>query len=232
MTTKQAGDRLIKKYPNRRLYDTATSTYVTLLDVKRLVLEQQTFKVVDAKNGDDLTRSILLQIILDEESGGVPMFSSAMLSQIIRLYGHAMQGLMGRYLETTIQNFIDFQRVLAEQSGQALGSAPLNPLHQLNPLNPEHWASYLSRTSPAAQTAMSRYVEQSRDMMAEMQARMLEQSKGAFPGFPAAFPADFSGFPGFPGASAASGDSREPGAEGAASVSPSAEKAADSDKAD
>jgi polyhydroxyalkanoate synthesis repressor PhaR len=90
---------LIKKYPNRRLYDTETSTYITLTDVKQLVLENEEFKVLDAKSSEDLTRSILLQIILEEESGGLPMFSSPMLSQIIRFYGHAMQGMMGSYLE-------------------------------------------------------------------------------------------------------------------------------------
>jgi polyhydroxyalkanoate synthesis repressor PhaR len=87
--------RLIKKYPNRRLYDTQTSTYITLADVKQLVLENELFKVVDAKSSEDLTRSILLQIILEEESGGMPMFSSTMLAQVIRFYGHAMQGMMG-----------------------------------------------------------------------------------------------------------------------------------------
>ncbi|MEI6117538.1 MAG: polyhydroxyalkanoate synthesis repressor PhaR, partial [Burkholderiales bacterium] len=78
--------RLIKKYPNRRLYDTQTSTYITLSDVKQLVLDHELFKVVDAKSGDDLTRRILLQIILEEESGGVPMFSSTMLAHVIRFY--------------------------------------------------------------------------------------------------------------------------------------------------
>ena len=72
--------RLIKKYPNRRLYDTATSSYITLADVKKLVLQQVPFKVADAKSNEDLTRSILLQIILEEESSGAPMFSSDMLS--------------------------------------------------------------------------------------------------------------------------------------------------------
>jgi polyhydroxyalkanoate synthesis repressor PhaR len=105
-TTKKTAERLIKKYPNRRLYDTETSTYITLTDVKQLVLDQEDFKVIDAKSNEDLTRAILLQIILEEESGGLPMFSSSMLSQIIRFYGHAMQGMMGTYLEKNIQAFI------------------------------------------------------------------------------------------------------------------------------
>ena len=117
-----AAMRLIKKYPNRRLYDTQTSTYITLADVKQLVLDQEVFKVVDAKTGDDLTRSILLQIILEEESGGVPMFSSTMLAQVIRFYGHAMQGIMGSYLEKNIQAFMEIQDRLAEQSKGVYGN--------------------------------------------------------------------------------------------------------------
>ncbi|HEY6966975.1 MAG TPA: polyhydroxyalkanoate synthesis repressor PhaR, partial [Burkholderiales bacterium] len=90
--------RLIKKYPNRRLYDTKTSSYITLADVKQMVLKNEDFHVVDAKTNEDLSRQILLQIILEEESGGMPMFSSDLLSQMIRSYGSAMQGFMGSYL--------------------------------------------------------------------------------------------------------------------------------------
>ena len=94
-----ASARVLKKYPNRRLYDTETSSYITLADVKKMVMAGQAFVVRDAKTADDLTRSILLQIILEEETGGVPMFSSQSLAQIIRFYGQAMQGMMGSYLE-------------------------------------------------------------------------------------------------------------------------------------
>ena len=89
-SAKKISERLIKKYPNRRLYDTQTSSYITLSDVKQLVLDNEEFTVVDAKSEEDLTRCILLQIILEEEStNGTPMFSSGALSQIIRYYGHA-----------------------------------------------------------------------------------------------------------------------------------------------
>ena len=107
---------MIKKYPNRRLYDTQTSSYITLVDVKQFVLENDDFAVVDAKTGEDLTRIILLQIILEAESGGTPMFSSVALAQIIRYYGHAMQGMMGSYLEKNIQAFIDIKNKLTEKS--------------------------------------------------------------------------------------------------------------------
>ena len=108
--------RLIKKYPNRRLYDTQTSAYITLADVKQLVLDSENFKVIDAKSTEDLTRSILLQIILDEEAGGAPLFSSQMLAHMIRFYGHAMQGMMGAYMEKTLQTFVEVQNRMQEQS--------------------------------------------------------------------------------------------------------------------
>src|SRR4026208_507895 len=97
--------RLIKKYPNRRLYDTKTSSYITLADVKQMVLKNEDFQVLDAKTNEDLSRQILLQIILEEESGGMPMFSSDLLSQMIRSYGSAMQGFMGCFLGKNHEGF-------------------------------------------------------------------------------------------------------------------------------
>jgi hypothetical protein len=102
-------DRVIKKYPNRRLYDTHTSTYITLAEIKQLVMQHEVFAVVDAKTSENLTRSILLQIILEEEANGSPMFTAPVLSNIIRFYGHAMQGLMGGYIEKNIQTLMDLQ---------------------------------------------------------------------------------------------------------------------------
>ena len=105
----QSKERVIKKYPNRRLYDTDTSSYITLTEIKQLVMDNETFAVRDAKSGDDLTRSILLQIILEEEANGTPMFTAPVLSHIIRFYGHAMQGFMGGYLEKNMQALMDMQ---------------------------------------------------------------------------------------------------------------------------
>ena len=119
--------RIIKKYPNRRLYDTETSTYITLAEVKDLVLQYKEFQVQDAKSGEDLTRSILLQIILEEESGGVPMFSQDMLANIIRYYGHSMQGLMGSYLERSIGAFHEAQKRFQEQAQTIYGELPKMP---------------------------------------------------------------------------------------------------------
>jgi polyhydroxyalkanoate synthesis repressor PhaR len=104
-----SSDRIIKKYPNRRLYDTDTSSYITLTEIKQLVMDSEAFIVLDAKTGEDLTRSILLQIILEEESQGSPMFTAPVLANIIRFYGHTMQGFMGGYLEKNMQALMDMQ---------------------------------------------------------------------------------------------------------------------------
>ena len=106
--------RVIKKYPNRRLYDTDTSSYITLTEIKQLVMESEPCVVRDAKTGEDITRSILLQIILEEEANGSPMFTAAVLANVIRFYGHAMQGLMGGYLEKNMQTLMDMQAPLMQ----------------------------------------------------------------------------------------------------------------------
>lgn len=112
--TKKIHQRVIKKYPNRRLYDTDTSSYITLSEIKQLVMENEPCVVVDAKTGEDLTRSILLQIILEEEAHGSPMFTVPVLANIIRFYGHAMQGLMGGYLEKNMQALMEMQAPLVQ----------------------------------------------------------------------------------------------------------------------
>lgn len=178
----QAGDtsenpvRILKKYPNRRLYDTSTSSYITLTDTKKLVLDHVEFKVVDAKTNEDLTRCTLLQIILEEENSGKPMFSSDMLSQIIRFYGHAMQGMMGAYLEKNVETFIDMQKRLQEQSRTIYGDNPL--------LNSETWAQFLKTQGPAMQGLMGNYLDQSAKMFLEMQQQLQKQTRNLFTGFP------------------------------------------------
>ena len=177
-SAKKSAERLIKKYPNRRLYDTQTSSYITLADVKQLVLANETFLVVDAKTEEDLTRSILLQIILEEESNGQPMFSSSALSQIIRYYGHAMQGMMGSYLEKNIQVFIDIQNKMAENSKGLIDEKAFSP---------EMWTQFMSVQAPMMQGMMSNYIEQSKSLFMQMQEQMQSQANNVFVGFP--FPA-------------------------------------------
>ena len=179
MSQSETAVRVIKKYPNRRLYDTETSAYITLADVKTLVMEAQRFVVQDAKTGADLTRSILLQIILEEEAGGVPMLSTAMLEQLIRFYGHAMQGMMGSYLEKTVQAFIDIQGKLAEQS---------RGLYDSGSFSPEMWSQFLSGQAPMLQGMIGNYLEQSKQLYVQMQEQMQQQAKqmmGAFQAPPA-----------------------------------------------
>lgn len=185
--------RLIKKYPNRRLYDTRTSTYITLADVKELVLKHEDFQVVDAKSGDELTRSILLQIILEEESGGSPMFTSDVLTQFIRFYGNAMQGMMGSYLERNIQLFNELQKRMQEQS---LGG-------DNSKVNQDLWNQFVSFQGPAMNSLISTYMDQSRAMFLQMQQQLQNQTRNMFAGFP--FPV-----PGFP----------MPGATGQAAPAP------------
>src|SRR5690349_15000921 len=168
--------RIIKKYPNRRLYDTETSSYITLADVKKLVLEHIEFRVEDAKSKDDLTRSILLQIILEEETAGAPMFSSDMLTQIIRFYGNAMQGMMGSYLEKNIHTFIDIQKRLQDQSRQLYGQNPM--------LGSEAWSEFVRMQGPAIQGLMSRYLEQSASAFMDMQQQLQQQTRNLFGNFP------------------------------------------------
>ncbi|HKW36761.1 MAG TPA: polyhydroxyalkanoate synthesis repressor PhaR [Burkholderiales bacterium] len=180
--------RLIKKYPNRRLYDTKTSVYITLVDVKKLVVEGEEFQVVDAKTGDDLTRSILLQIILEEEAAGAPMFSSDVLTQFIRSYGNAMQGMLGSYLERNMQLFAEMQKSLREQSQKLYGDPAK--------LNEDLWKQFMSFQGPAMQSLISAYLDQSRTVFQQMQDQLQNQTRTMFSGF--AFPG-FTGMPGFAG---------------------------------
>ena len=169
--------RIIKKYPNRRLYDTTTSVYITLADVKKLVLENVVFKVEDAKTRDDLTRNILLQIILEEESGdGAPMFSSDVLSKIIRFYGNAMQGMMGNYLEKNIQTFVEIQKKLQEQSSAIYGGTGVP--------NADAWSEFLKMQGPAIEGLMGSYLEQSANAFLDMQQQLQKQTRNLFGNFP------------------------------------------------
>lgn len=168
--------RLIKKYPNRRLYDTQTSSYITLADVKELVLKHETFQVIDAKSGDDLTRSILLQIILEEEQEGQPLFSHDVLTQFIRSYGNAMQGMMGSYLERNLQAFQEIQSRIQEQSRQFVGDS--------SKINEQLWSQFLSFQGPAMQSMMAAYMDQSKALFQQMQEQLQSQTRSIFTGFP------------------------------------------------
>jgi len=170
--------RVIKKYPNRRLYDTETSAYITLAEIKQFVLGYEIFIVQDARSGEDLTRSILLQIILEEESGGVPMFSADMLGNIIRYYGHSMQGLMGSYLERSIGAFHEAQKKFQEQSTTIYGNVPN--------FKPDTWANMIPGLAPTKSAAnpMGEFIEKSASNVIGMQEELRKQAMQMFSTFP------------------------------------------------
>jgi polyhydroxyalkanoate synthesis repressor PhaR len=134
--------RVIKKYPNRRLYDTEISSYITIEDVRQLIIEGEDFEVRDAKSGEDLTRQVLLQIIAEHEQDGEPMLSTQLLSQIIRFYGDSLQGYMGSYLERSMQTFMDQQQQFRQQVGSLLGQTPWTMINQLTERNMEVWKDF------------------------------------------------------------------------------------------
>lgn len=149
--------RIIKKYPNRRLYDTEISSYITLEEIRQLVLDGETFEVRDAKSGEDLTRSVLLQIISEHEEKGQPMLSPQLLSQIIRFYGDSLQGFMGPYLERSLQVFLDQQQQFRTQLNSLMGQTPWSMLNDLTERNMDAWKSmqrgFLDAATQAKPTA-------------------------------------------------------------------------------
>ena len=154
----------IKKYANRRLYNTGTSTYVTLEDLATMVKGGEDFVVEDAKTGEDVTRSVLAQIIFEQENKeGQNLLPVTFLRQLIRFYGDSMQGFMGAYLEKNIQIFMDLQHKMTEQSGGGV--------------NPEAWQQFMNMQSPMMQGMMGTYLEQSRSAFAQMQEQMQKNSE-------------------------------------------------------
>ena len=134
--------RIIKKYPNRRLYDTKISSYITIEDVRQLIVDGEEFEVRDAKSGEDLTRQVLLQIIAEHEQDGEPMLSTQLLSQIIRFYGDSLQGFMGNYLERSMQIFLEQQQQFRQQMGGLIGQTPWAMMNQLTERNLEMWREF------------------------------------------------------------------------------------------
>lgn len=142
--------RLIRKYTNRRMYDTYTSTHVNVNDIRQLVIDETPFQVVDGKSGEDLTRSILLQIIQEAENDGEPIFSSEMLKGIIRFYG-PLQGMLGSYLEQSIQTVVDLQTKASVQSSQA-------------------WSEFMHKQTPVTSDLMNEYMERSKKLYQSTQS--------------------------------------------------------------
>lgn len=134
-----SSERLIKKYPNRRLYDTAESRYVTLSEVKDLVMRGIAFKVIDSQSEEDITRAILLQIIMDQESGGQPLFTADMLSRFIRFYGDATQSMFTAFLDEGMQFFAQQQREMRERMQGAWAMNPVEFWMKVGQQNIDYW---------------------------------------------------------------------------------------------
>jgi polyhydroxyalkanoate synthesis repressor PhaR len=137
----RGGPRVIRKYPNRRLYDTVESRYVTLADIRRLVVERVDFVVLDRKSQRDITRAILLQVIAEQEGGGESLMSRDFLSQVIRSYGSGLQDFVGRYLDESIQLFAREQRDLRDRFKNVVGIDPLETVTSVAQRNYQRWKS-------------------------------------------------------------------------------------------
>lgn len=152
--------RIIKKYPNRRLYDTEISSYITLEDVRQLIIDRESFVVRDAKSGNDITRSVLMQIIAEHEEHGQPIFSAELLTQVIRFRGDSLQGVLGNFLERSLQFFLDQQQQFRGQIGSIVGQAPWTLLNQLAERNMDLWRSFQQGlgggSAPPAKTRATR----------------------------------------------------------------------------
>jgi polyhydroxyalkanoate synthesis repressor PhaR len=135
-----ADEHVIKKYANRRLYDAKSSRHVTLDDLRQLIVQGERVKVVDDKSGDDLTRSVLLQIISEQEHFGRPILTIPVLEALIRFYGNSMQDFMTRYLEQSVENFVQQQQAAQAQLARMMSGTPLAPMADLTRQNLESWA--------------------------------------------------------------------------------------------
>jgi polyhydroxyalkanoate synthesis repressor PhaR len=133
--------RVIKKYPNRRLYDTVESRYITLADIRRLVVDKIDFVVIDKKTQEDITRSILLQVIAEQEHQGEPLMSQDFLSQVIRSYGGAMQSVVGSYLEQSLKLFNSQQQQIRDRVKSMVGVDPIETVAGLAQKNYQRWRS-------------------------------------------------------------------------------------------
>lgn len=137
--------RVIKRYPNRRLYDTVESRYVTLADLRRLVLDRVGFTVLEQKTGADITRSMLLQVIAEQEHAGEPIMSEDFLAQVIRAYGGAMQGFVGSYLEQSLKLFMAQQQQIRDRMRSMVGMDALGAVASLAEQNLAQWKSLQER---------------------------------------------------------------------------------------
>jgi len=162
--------RIIKKYPNRRLYDTEESRYITLADVRNLVIGKTHFVVIDKKSGDDITRSILLQVISEQEQQGEAIMSQDFLSQVIRSYGKVVPGFMADYLEQSMKLFVTQQQNLRGQVKRVVGLDPVVAVADIAQKNFNRWKSLQDEVMRRF-SGLSRDDERLSDQLREEQKR-------------------------------------------------------------
>jgi polyhydroxyalkanoate synthesis repressor PhaR len=177
---------VIKKYANRRLYNTASSSYITLEDLAKMVRENVEFAVFDAKSGEDITHSILTQIIMDEEANGGQMLPVSFLRQLISMYGNSMQNLMPSYLEATMTNFRERQGEIREAFEKGMQNNPITAIHETNmammraaaeTFIPGVSKSSSKKADPAPTERSSDEIAALREQMAAMQKKLDELGK-------------------------------------------------------
>lgn len=175
------GPVIVKKYANRRLYNTSSSSYITLDDLAGMVRDNVEFQVLDAKTGEDITHSILTQIIMDEESNGEQMLPVSFLRQLISMYGNSMQAMMPSYLEAAMDNFRQNQGKIREAFEKGISNTPFAKIHETNmammraaadAFMPGSQSKKPAKVDPAADE-----IAALREQMAAMQKKLDELSK-------------------------------------------------------
>lgn len=165
--------RIIKKYQNRRLYDTATSTYIILEDIKQIIIDGELIQVIDVKTDQDVTRSVLLQIILEEEVNGAPMFSNNFLFQIVRFYGKALQPSVSPFLEQGVDLFKKMQKQFYDQIRDSYGKDKLFTGVEL-------WKEFMQQQGPQLEDTIKEYIQNNANAFLEMQAHLHQQTEQIF----------------------------------------------------
>lgn len=156
--------RTIKKYANRRLYDTEASKHVTLADIREMIVAGDDVQVIEDTTGDDITRPLLLQIIVDQEQkGGQPILTELLLAQLIRFYGNPMQGMMGEYLQKSVSTFVNQQRTVQSQMQDMLSATPLNTMRELAEQNIKTWESLFGALPGEKQDIQAKQDKQDKD---------------------------------------------------------------------
>ncbi|MFN7093775.1 MAG: polyhydroxyalkanoate synthesis repressor PhaR [Burkholderiales bacterium] len=165
--------RIIKKYQNRRLYDTATSTYIILEDIKQIIIGGEVIQVIDVKTEQDVTRSVLLQIILEEEVNGAPMFSNNFLFQIVRFYGKVFQPSLSPFLEQGVDLFKKMQKQFYDQIRDSYGKEKLLSGVEL-------WKEFMHQQGPQLEDTIKEYMQNNTNAFLEMQDHLQQQTEQVF----------------------------------------------------